>query len=56
MKPKKTKKNKTSYIRMRITEEKKEEIKEYCKKNNITISKLLEYGLKRVMIEDNILD
>jgi len=45
------KKNKTTYIRMRVTEERKQEIKDYCKKNNISISELLEYGLSCVMID-----
>lgn len=43
--------NKTTYVRMRVTEERKQEIKDYCKNNNISISELLEYGLSCVMID-----
>ena len=48
----KIKKNKTTYVRMRVTEEKKQQIKNYCKKNNISISELLEHGLSCVMNDD----
>lgn len=33
--------NKDKYIRARITERKLNEIKRYCKKNNVTASKLI---------------
>jgi len=39
MKVKKTVKSK--YIRARVTEERLNDIREYCKKNNITASKLI---------------
>jgi hypothetical protein len=38
---------------MRVTEDRKTEIKEYCKQNNMTISELLAYGLRCVMIDEN---
>lgn len=38
-------------IRMRVTEKRKQEIKEYAKKNNMTITELLEYGLSCVIID-----
>ena len=43
-------------IRMRVTEEKREEIKKYCKDNNMSISELLAYGLECVMINENELE
>ena len=42
---------KDTYVRMRVTEKRKQEIKEYAKKNNMTITELLEYGLSCVMID-----
>ena len=43
------KNNKTTYIRMRVTEDRKQEIKDFCKKNDTTISMLMEFALDRVM-------
>ena len=43
------KNNKTAYIRMRVTEDRKQEIKDFCEKNDATISKLMEYAIDRVM-------
>jgi hypothetical protein len=40
---------KNTYIRMRVTEDRKKEIKKYCKDNNITISTLLEMGINCII-------
>ena len=40
---------KTTYIKMRVTEERRQEIKDFCEKNDTTISMLMEFALDRVM-------
>jgi len=40
---------KDTYIRMRVTEERKQQIKKYCEDNNLTISDLLEMGINCII-------
>ena len=42
------KQNKDSQIRIRLTTEQKEQIKEYCAKHNITISEFIRFTCEKI--------